>query len=147
GMVCAECIVATHARHPTHFVEKWNGTNFMWNRRWLQILGLRVQLGHPPGVICPFREAAAHDFVLYDITGVHELNIDFCSCVNSDGASTERRIQLLRACWWPATITAPNTCATFGVLRLFHKLNCLGKLSAYDFLRGLEMTTNHNGLD
>ncbi|KAF8214805.1 hypothetical protein K438DRAFT_2138335 [Mycena galopus ATCC 62051] len=105
-MFCEECIVATHVHHPTHFVEKWNGTHFVRNRRWLQILGLRVQLGHPPGVICPFREAAAHDFVLYDTTGVHELNIDFCSC-----------------------------------------LNCLGKLSAYDFLRGLEMTTNHNGLD
>ncbi|KAF8179820.1 hypothetical protein K438DRAFT_1768842 [Mycena galopus ATCC 62051] len=26
-------------------------------------------------------------------------------------------------------------------------LNCLGKLTAYDFLRGLEMCTNHNGLD
>ncbi|KAF8208324.1 hypothetical protein K438DRAFT_1961817 [Mycena galopus ATCC 62051] len=146
-MFCEQCIVATHARHPTHFVEKWNGTHFVWNRRSLQILGLRIQLGHPPGVICPFREAAAHDFVLYDTTGVHELSIDFCGCVDNEGAPTERRVQLLRACWWPATITAPNTCATFGVLRLFHKLNCLGKVSAYNFLRGLEMTTNHNGLD
>jgi hypothetical protein len=59
----------------------------------------------------------------------------------------EPRIQLLRACWWPATVIAPNTCATFQVLRLFQIINCLGKLSAYDFLRGLEMCTNHDGLD
>ncbi|KAF8129441.1 hypothetical protein K438DRAFT_2136914 [Mycena galopus ATCC 62051] len=144
-MFCDQCIVATHARHPTHFVEKWNGTHFVWNRRWLQILGLRLQLGHPPGVICPFREAAAHDFVLYDTTGVHELSVDFCGCLDSEGALTERRIQLLHACWWPATITAPNTCATFGVLRLFHKLNCLGKLSTYDFLRGLEISISIDG--
>ncbi|KAJ6512878.1 hypothetical protein C8R45DRAFT_1087985 [Mycena sanguinolenta] len=149
-MFCSSCIVATHVRHPTHFLEKWTGTHFSRNRRWLQLLGLRVQLGHPPGVICPFRQAAAHDFVLFDITGIHELSVDFCGCtMGLDHADppVERRIQLLRACWWPATITAPNTCATFGVLRLFQALNCLGKLSAYDFLRGLEISTNHDGLD
>ncbi|KAJ6494178.1 hypothetical protein C8R45DRAFT_927406 [Mycena sanguinolenta] len=129
---------------------KWSGTHFVRKRDWLQRLGLRVQLGHPPGVICPYRQPAAHDFVLYDTTGVHELNVDFCGCrtgADHEDPPTKRRVQLLRACWWPATITVPNTCATFRVLRLFQKLNCLGKLSAYDFLRGLEMCTNHDGLD
>ncbi|KAJ7358391.1 hypothetical protein DFH08DRAFT_953543 [Mycena albidolilacea] len=129
---------------------KWNGSNFVRGRRWLQELGLRVQLGHPPGVICPYRQAAAHDFVLYDLTGVHEMNVDFCGCpkdAQPDSPPEERRTQLLRACWWPATITAPNTCATFRALRHFQIINCLGKLSAYDFLRGLEMCTNHDGLD
>ncbi|KAJ7787842.1 hypothetical protein B0H14DRAFT_3505052 [Mycena olivaceomarginata] len=135
------------AWHPTHFVQKWNGTHFVRKRTWLQELGLRVQLGHPPGIVCPYREAAAHDFVLYDLSGVHELNVDFCGCRIGDDPPTERRIQLLRACWWPATITAPNTCATFRTLRLFQTLNCLGKLTAYDFLRGLEKCTNHDGLD
>ncbi|KAJ7776709.1 hypothetical protein B0H14DRAFT_3095872 [Mycena olivaceomarginata] len=128
----------------------WNGTNFVRGRRWLQKLGLRVQLRHPPGVVCPYRQAAAHDFVLYDLTGVHEMNVDFCGCprdAQPDSPPEERRTQLLRACWWPATITAPNTCATFRALRHFQIINCLGKLSAYDFLRGLEMCTNHDGLD
>ncbi|KAJ7797089.1 hypothetical protein B0H14DRAFT_2619337 [Mycena olivaceomarginata] len=146
-MFCTGCIVATHTRHPTHFVEKWNGTHFVRKRTWLQELGLRVQLGHPPGIVCPYREAAAHDFVLYDLSGVHELNVDFCGCRIGDDPPTERRIQLLWACWWPATITAPNTCATFRTLRLFQTLNCLGKLTAYDFLHGLEKCTNHDGLD
>ncbi|KAJ7318850.1 hypothetical protein DFH08DRAFT_819735 [Mycena albidolilacea] len=131
-------------------IQKWNGSNFVRGRRWLQELGLRVQLGHPPGVICPYRQAAAHDFVLYDLTGVHEMNVDFCGCpkdAQPDSPPEERRTQLLRACWWPATITAPNTCATFRALRHFQIINCLGKLSAYDFLRGLEMCTNHDGLD
>ncbi|KAJ7807746.1 hypothetical protein B0H14DRAFT_3091205 [Mycena olivaceomarginata] len=150
GMSCTQCIVAAHVHHPTHFIEKWNGTHFIRNRRWLQILGLRVQLGHPPGVVCPYRHPAAHDFVLYDMSGVHELGVDFCGCrtgVDKDGPPLERRVQLLRACWWPATVTAPNTCASFRLLRLFQTLNCLGKVSAYDFLRGLEMVTNHDGLD
>ncbi|KAF8217868.1 hypothetical protein K438DRAFT_2038011 [Mycena galopus ATCC 62051] len=122
---------------PTHFIE----------RTWLQELGLRVQLGHPPGVVCPYRQAAAHDFVLYDLSGVHELSVDFCGCQTGDSPPTERQIQLLRACWWPATITAPNTCATFRTLRLFQTLNCLGKLTVYNFLRGLEKCKNHDGLD
>ncbi|KAF8164506.1 hypothetical protein K438DRAFT_1775479 [Mycena galopus ATCC 62051] len=63
------------------------------------------------------------------------------------GAPLEHRTQLLRACWWPATVHSPKTCATFFVLRQFQALNCLGKLSAYDFLRGLEKCTNHDGLD
>ncbi|KAJ7918352.1 hypothetical protein B0H13DRAFT_2321526 [Mycena leptocephala] len=91
----------------------------------------------------------ASDFVLYDLTGVHELNVDFCGCTPDEEPRVplEPRVQLLRACWWPATVILPNMCATFAVLKLFQIINCLGKLSAYDFLRGLEMCTNHDGLD
>ncbi|KAF7335067.1 CxC2 domain-containing protein [Mycena venus] len=154
-MHCVWCIVAAHAQHPTHLVEassqKWNGMNFARDRKWLQKLGLRVQLGHPPGVVCTSRQAAPQDFVLYDVTGVHEISVDLCGCPQDllDRASpaVDRRIQCLRACWWPATVSEPRTCATFRVLQLFQILNCLGKLSAYDFLRGLEKITNHDGLD
>ncbi|KAJ7175542.1 hypothetical protein C8R46DRAFT_1030587 [Mycena filopes] len=164
-MHCAECIVIAHAQLPTHFIEvsyestgastnlthgtqKWTGTGFERKRTWLRDLGLRIQLGHPPGVVCPYRQAAPHDFVLYDVSGVHEIGVDFCGCRPTvHEKPLEHRVQLMRMCWWPATVVAPNTCATFGVLRLFQTLNCLGKLSAYDFLRGLELCTNHDGLD
>ncbi|KAJ7303696.1 hypothetical protein DFH08DRAFT_721911, partial [Mycena albidolilacea] len=116
---------------------------FKRDRQLLRKLGLRVQLNHPPGVVCHMRKPAQHNFVLYDITGVHELVVDFCGCE----LKVDWNIQALRASWWPATVRAPNTCATFAVLKLFQILNYLGKLSAYDFLRGLEMTTNHDGLD
>ncbi|KAJ7765189.1 hypothetical protein B0H16DRAFT_1454369 [Mycena metata] len=107
-----------------------------------------MQLNHPPGSICPYRQAAPKDFVLYDLTGVHELNVDFCGCLVAGTRAPElHRWQLMRACWWPATVNQPNTCALFQVLRLFHVLNCLGKVSAYNFLRGLEKCTNHDGLD
>ncbi|KAJ7160849.1 hypothetical protein C8R46DRAFT_904941, partial [Mycena filopes] len=112
-------------------------------RKGLSELGLRVQLGHPAGVVCPKRKPAASDFVLYDTSGVHELAVDFCGCRDAP----ERRKQLLRVCWWPATVKEPNTCATFAVCKFFQIVNCLGKLSAYDYLRGLEMMTNHDGLD
>ncbi|KAJ7761472.1 hypothetical protein B0H14DRAFT_3510958 [Mycena olivaceomarginata] len=143
-MHCVTCIVAAHASHPTHFIEKWNGNCFVRSRNLLRSLGLRVQLGHPPGVVCAQRKPAAGDFVLYDFTGVHELAVDFCGCVRP---RVERRTQLLRACWWPATVLEPNTCATFAVLKQFQILNCLGKLTPYAFVQALERTTNHDGLD
>ncbi|KAJ7834666.1 hypothetical protein B0H13DRAFT_1913969 [Mycena leptocephala] len=54
--------------------------------------------------------------------------------------------QLLRVCWWPATARDPSTCATFNVVRLFDKMNCLGKISGFHFLRSLELLTNADGL-
>ncbi|KAJ6483477.1 hypothetical protein C8R47DRAFT_1217563 [Mycena vitilis] len=149
AMHCRDCIVAAHARLPTHFVEQWDGKKFVRYRNGLQRLGLRVQLNHLPGVVCTFRRAAPYDFVLYDLSGVHQLNVDFCGC-RTDGGSgppVEPRLQLLRSCWWPATILGPKTCATFAVLKLFQLLSCLGKVSAYDFVRSLEMCTNNDGLD
>ncbi|KAJ7166466.1 hypothetical protein C8R43DRAFT_946025 [Mycena crocata] len=146
-MHCAACVVAAHAQLPTHFLEKWTGTHFERKRNWLQILGLRIQLNHPPGVVCPFRHAAPKDFVLYDFSGVHEINVDFCGCLEADGKVLPDRQQFMHACWWPATVKAPNTCATWAVCKFFQILNCLSKLSAYNFLRGLERCTNHDGLD
>ncbi|KAK6978163.1 CxC2 domain-containing protein [Favolaschia claudopus] len=149
AMYCKECILAVHARLPTHFIEYWSDSYF--KRMTLKELGLRMQLNHPPGVVCPFKSSAPKDFVLYDLTGIHEVNVDYCGCRTYDGTEEGgepllHRTQLLRACWWPATVSEPRTCATFSVLRLFQVLNCLGKLSAYDFLRGLEKCTAHDGL-
>jgi hypothetical protein len=45
------------------------------------------------------RKPVQHNFVLYDITGVHELAVDFCGC----DLKVDWNIQALRASWWPAT--------------------------------------------
>ncbi|KAJ7791008.1 hypothetical protein B0H13DRAFT_1936100 [Mycena leptocephala] len=90
-----------------------------------RLLGLRIQLNHLLGVVCPYRQAAPHNFVLYDLMGVHELNVDFA----------DARTSLALHGWSRAF-----SCCTLII-------NCLGKLSAYDFLRGLEMCMNHDGLD
>jgi hypothetical protein len=52
----------------------------------------------------------------------------------------------MRVRWWPATAKNPKTCATFAVLRQFQLLNCLGKVSAHDFVGSLELLTNNDGL-
>jgi hypothetical protein len=82
-------------------------------------------------------------FTVIDLTGIHNIDVNFCNC----DSKVERRQQLMRVCWWPATVRDPQTCATFGVLRLFQILNCLGKVSAHDFLRSLELLTNNDGLE
>ncbi|KAJ6579040.1 hypothetical protein DFH09DRAFT_1310403 [Mycena vulgaris] len=95
-------LMQLHAQLPTHFVEKWNGRYFVRRRTGLRDLGLRTQLGHPPGVVCPFKKPAPRDFVLYDTTGVHEISVDFCGCQ----PRVEHRLQLMQMSWWPATVKA-----------------------------------------
>ncbi|KAJ7702614.1 hypothetical protein B0H14DRAFT_2648051, partial [Mycena olivaceomarginata] len=73
---------------------------------------------------------------------IHAHRLQFCAC---DDRITHRQ-QLMRACWWPATVRDPSTCATFAVIRLFQNMNCLGKISAFHFLRSLELLTNADGL-
>lgn len=112
-------------------------------RKSLQDMGLVVQLGHPPGVSCLTSRPARKDFVLIDTTGVHKISLRYCHC---DGR-LEKRQQLLRVSWWPATARDPHTAATFPVIRHFRTLNCLGKVSAHDFLRSLELLSNNDGLN
>ncbi|KAF8128075.1 hypothetical protein K438DRAFT_1789652 [Mycena galopus ATCC 62051] len=117
--VYARCIVAAHAQLPTHFIEHWNGTHFVRARTALRDLGLRMQLNHLPGR--GWDGGGGRAFRAQNTVVARVL-------VAGDGALTK-------------------TCATFSVLRQFQALNCFGKLSAYDFLRGLEKCTNHDGLD
>ncbi|KAJ6528208.1 hypothetical protein B0H19DRAFT_1275002 [Mycena capillaripes] len=140
SLFCKACIVHAHAALPTHWIEEWNGLFFV--RRALIDLGLVVQLGHPVGIGCGNQQEAPKDFVVIDVTGVHKVSLNFCAC----DATLERRQQLMRVCWWPATARNPNTATTFAAIRLFQILNCLGKVSAHDFLRSLELLTNNDGL-
>ncbi|KAJ7809233.1 hypothetical protein B0H14DRAFT_2379873, partial [Mycena olivaceomarginata] len=140
SLYCQTCIVAQHAALPTHWIQEWNGDFF--ERRALKTLGLVIQLGHPVGYGCPNPLKAIKTFAVIDVTGLHNVDVNFCQC---DGR-LEKRQQLMRVRWWPATARDPQTCATFAVVRLFQLLNCLGKVSAHDFLRSLEFLTNNDGL-
>jgi hypothetical protein len=120
--------------------QQWNGKYFV--RRSLKDLGLVIQLGHPAGTSCPNSTKAHKDFVLIDVTGIHDIALNYCLC----DSNIKEHQQLMRVCWWPATAHAPQTCATFAVVRFFRTLNCLGKVSAHDFLKSLELLTNNDGL-
>ncbi|KAJ7932991.1 hypothetical protein B0H13DRAFT_1856601 [Mycena leptocephala] len=140
-LFCRTCIVLRHEVLPTHWVQEWTGSFF--KRVGLAELGLVVQLGHTPGSGCTSMRLGKKKFTLIDVTGIHNVAVQFCQC---DSRITHRQ-QLMRACWWPATVRDPSTCATFGVLRLFQNMNSLGKISGFHFLRSLELLTNADGLN
>ncbi|KAJ7707082.1 hypothetical protein B0H16DRAFT_1481700 [Mycena metata] len=124
----------------THWVEQWNGECF--DDCSLYELGLVVQLGHRVGDGCRTSTAGHKNFVVIDVTGVHTVHVHFCEC----DARIKHWQQLMRVRWWPATIKNPQTCTTFAVVRLFQIMNCLGKVSAHDFIRSLELLSNNDGL-
>ncbi|KAI0055071.1 hypothetical protein BV25DRAFT_1816158 [Artomyces pyxidatus] len=138
-MVCEPCVVRRHQRTPLHRVERWTGSFFETVS--LQELGLRVQLGHAAGHRCKFPEAGPGDFTVIHINGVHDVALDFCGCTR-----VERRVQLIRAAWWPATPLDPHSAATFAALNTFHRLNLQGKLNVYDYWNTIVIKTDNTGL-
>jgi hypothetical protein len=116
----------------------------------LRELGLRVQLGHKRGEICPGTLARTPDevakakkdsFCIVDTNGIHEVALDFCTC----GSAPPPTIQLLQARLYPATTLRPSTAASFRVLRKFHMLSFESKCSAYEFYNALGRETNNTG--
>ncbi|KAK0449374.1 hypothetical protein EV421DRAFT_1900069 [Armillaria borealis] len=57
--------------------------------------------------------------------------------------SVEHCAQLLRSSWYPATPLEPQTSTTFTLMRLFHTINCQGKLPAFDLWKSLEIMTSN----
>ncbi|KAF7352102.1 CxC2 domain-containing protein [Mycena venus] len=125
AMYCEHCIVKLHRQLPTHMLEK---PEFSW----------AMNLGHIAHALVP----AHKDFVIIDTLGIRVVKLNFCGC----DTKIEHRQQLMRACLWPATSIDPQTCSTFNAIRLFEVQNCLGKISAYDFVRSLELLSNNDGL-
>jgi hypothetical protein len=118
----------------------WNGLFFQ--RTTLRDLGLRVQLGHAYGRLCPTKLAANVTFRVIHSNGIHHVAVDQCQCHGID-----LNIQLLRIGWWPATPLDPKSAATFEVLNHFHLLNLQGKVTGYSFYRALEYQTDNTGLN
>ncbi|KAJ7821736.1 hypothetical protein B0H13DRAFT_2377113 [Mycena leptocephala] len=143
GMYCEVCIVNLHRQLPTHMIERWNGEFFTPLMQSDLDVEARIQLGHVPGTFCPRARPAHKDFVIIDVLGIRVVKLNFCGC----DSTIEHRQQLMRACLWPATSIDPQTCATFNAIRLFEVQNCLGKISAYDFVRSLELLTNNDGME
>ncbi|KAH9847790.1 hypothetical protein C2E23DRAFT_942536 [Lenzites betulinus] len=139
-LLCQQCIVAEHACNPLHRVLEWKDKFFQ--RCNLKSLGLRVQLGHEPGDTCHLpKRAFGDDFVILDLTGVHEVAVDFCGCERVQ----PHYVQLLRSRWYPATSTDPKTAATYSLLETFHILAAQSKVSGFEFYASLARLTENTG--
>ncbi|KAF8147457.1 hypothetical protein K438DRAFT_1509006, partial [Mycena galopus ATCC 62051] len=142
-MLCQTCILDAHARNPLHMIEQWNG-------RWfapcsLKDLGLRVQLGHPPGERCSEPTPLHTSFAVLHTNGIHEVAVDSCDCEHREWAGRPEE-QLLRAGWFPATDDRPRTCATTEVLDNFLAQTYQSKTTMYDYYSVLEKLTNNSGV-
>ncbi|KAF6740893.1 hypothetical protein DFP72DRAFT_996362 [Ephemerocybe angulata] len=142
GLLCGDCMKKSHSSLPLHRIQKWNGHFFV--RVPLKSLGLRIQLGHPPGELCPKPDTAwGDDFIIIDIDGVHTLGVDYCAC----GCSTKSQvIQLLERRLYPATTINPKSAATFRVLEIFELLQYESKVSPYELYNSISRLTDNTGI-
>ncbi|KAJ7797028.1 hypothetical protein B0H14DRAFT_3494219 [Mycena olivaceomarginata] len=126
-LYCERCVKFMHESLLLYHLEKWNGTSF--NCCSLKDLGVRIQLGHPPGVPCSNPEKAwGNDFVIISSHTINEVGLDYCNCESTK----PRPVQLLRMRLYPATGTNPRSTATFSVLRRFAHMTLESKCSALE---------------
>lgn len=119
-------------------LQEWNGQ--FYEKVTLKSLGLRIQLGHPIGEACS-NPRTTETFVVLDANGIHEVGLDFCNCAQAQ----ERIVQLLRFRLFPATVSEPNTAATFRMLKRFQLLSFMSKISAFEFYQTLVRLTDNTG--
>ncbi|EMD32307.1 hypothetical protein CERSUDRAFT_68868 [Gelatoporia subvermispora B] len=139
-LYCRSCTVELHAQAPLHRISVLQ--HFV--KTSLKDLGLRIQLGHPPGSICiaPAR-AFNDDFVIIDTSGIHCVALDFCGCETAHAHT----VQLLRHRLLPATPTSPKTTGTFRLVQMFQLLPLQSKVSGWEFYQCLTRSTDNTGLD
>ncbi|TFK80097.1 hypothetical protein K466DRAFT_667830 [Polyporus arcularius HHB13444] len=123
-------------------MEEWTGT--YWRKISLRDLGLVFQLGHDGGT-CPSPAEGTRKLVLGDVTGIHEVAVRFCECLDDEEQFTYQWVQVFRQGWFPATIDKPATAFTFRMLDAFQELNFQGKTSLYDYWKSLERITDNTG--
>ncbi|KAG6825919.1 hypothetical protein H0H92_001861 [Tricholoma furcatifolium] len=127
---CPECQTKGD---PFHRIREWNGRFYI--KASLKSLGLRIQLGHPRGNLCSNPQVSpGDDFVVIDTSGIHEIGLDFCGCV-----------QLLRQRLYPATTTNPKSAVTFRALETYEMLSYSSKLSCFEFYQSLSRLSDNTG--
>lgn len=149
---CRACILLEHVYTPLHRVEvsifwffnfhiwwgqRWDG---FWRRTSLLHLGIVIQLGHTGRDECTTPLLDVWPLTIVHTNGIHILPVRYCGC-----SGLEKRYQLLRTRWFPATQSQPATVFTFDVLDFFLEISYQGKTNAHDFCTSLENLTDGCG--
>ncbi|PBK82045.1 hypothetical protein ARMGADRAFT_947215 [Armillaria gallica] len=124
-LVCKSCCLKLHLSLSLHPYSEW------FTKTTLRELGLWVQIRHFDSSECICPECAGQTFTVLDTNGIHEVDIDYCSCDRCKGTTCWQ--QLLHFGWYPTMPLHPRTCATLMLLDQFHALTHAGKVSAYDY--------------
>ncbi|KAJ7249573.1 hypothetical protein C8J57DRAFT_1079532, partial [Mycena rebaudengoi] len=135
---CTPCLLQAHTVNPLHRIETWNNGEGLFEGNTLKQLGLCVQLGfRPRGQRCRLTTRPPGDnFVVIDVTGIHEVAIDYCDC----GLNPDPAIAVV------PTSAALGTVATHAVLRKFHLMTLESKCSVFEFYNVLARETNNTGM-
>jgi len=116
-------------------MQRW--TSSFFERVPLAELGVKLCLGHL-GSPCPVGQDVSK-FILMHVNGMHTVTVRFCACLHA----AEKRIQLVRARLFPATVKNPHSAFTFEVLDLFNMLTMESKTAAYDFSNAMRRLTEN----
>ncbi|KAJ7473239.1 hypothetical protein FB451DRAFT_1035635 [Mycena latifolia] len=139
-LYCTDCCVGLHLHNPLHIVERWDGV--CYSPVPLKDLGLRIQLGHR---CCVKPRAGPATFMVLHLSAIQEVAVDYCGC-NEAHLHGDHYVQLLQRGFYPATVDAPQTAATFELLDFFHAQTLQAKTTMYDFYVALEKLTDNTGL-
>ncbi|THH13992.1 hypothetical protein EUX98_g9660, partial [Antrodiella citrinella] len=142
-LFCQDCVCEQHSYMPLHRIEVWTGSFF--NKTCLADLGLVFQLGHGGRACCPL-PSSTRSLVVVDTSGIHNVAIQFCECLDEDGAIPDLWVQVFRAGWLPATTIRPKTAFTFQLLDFYLELNWSAKTNLNDFYKTLENLTDKTGV-
>ena len=109
----------------------------------LLIASIILEFGHVNGAAC-ISPQLVKNFTVLDVTGFHTVNVNFCACGETNQS---HNVQLLRVDLFPATVTSPQTAATFQLLEMFDILSYESKLSAHEFYQTLFRITDNTRPD
>ena len=137
GPRCAPCHRAAHMNLWFHWAERWNGE--FWERIDLFSIGFIIYLGHG-GERCPAlsRTTAPSNMTIVHTNGTHYCSVHYCHCLQAG----ERHSQLIRARIWPTTLASPQTAFTVPLLRHYDLLWVICNVSAYNFMRVMQRSSN-----
>lgn len=124
GPLCCNCIVVHHKHIPFHWIEKWDGSQFVKDT--LSNLGLIISLGHDSRR-CPYAIWGPEPGRLLTIVhtnGMHRMRVVPCNC---NSPAIPDAIQFTSAGLFPATMELPRTVFTFQVLKDFEVHNLAAK--------------------
>jgi hypothetical protein len=138
-MLCQNCCIKDHSRHPFHHIEEWTGSFFTPTT--LRNLGFILHIGHNSDCC----EAASDDdpsedtvLVIVDRGGVFRHTTRWCACKDHPA----KHIQPFQMGLYSASIHKPGTAFTFQLLQYFHLDAMECRTSASNFFNKLRRLTN-----
>jgi hypothetical protein len=138
GILCQDCCIADHRRHPFHSITQWNGRYF--EPTTLQAIGFVLHVGHE-GSPCPHWSVDHNgkgEFTVVDVNRIHVHKVSWCRCLNAP----DRWRQLLRMNLYPATVHSPRTAFTFRLLRYYDMDSLECNTTASSFMTKLRRLTD-----